>query len=62
MPVVSQSKRFNFDQSSSSFVNLPLQIQIVWPVCGALILAATPLVYRMMRVEAVSGPPAAVVD
>jgi MFS family permease len=36
--------------------------QIVWPVCGTLILAATPLVYRMMRVEAVSGPPAAVVD
>jgi MFS family permease len=36
--------------------------QIVWPFCGILILAATPLVYRLMRVEAVLGNPAAAVD
>jgi MFS family permease len=36
--------------------------QIVWPFCGILILAALPLVYRLMRVEAVIANPAAVVD
>jgi hypothetical protein len=36
--------------------------QVVWPVCGVLILAATPLVYRLMRVEPLAGAPAAVVD
>jgi MFS family permease len=29
--------------------------QIVWPVCGAPILAAMPIVYRLMRVEAGGG-------
>jgi MFS family permease len=36
--------------------------QIVWPFCGFLILAALPLVYRLMRVEAVIGEPAPAVD
>ena len=30
--------------------------QIIWPVCGIPILAAIPLVYRLMRVEP-SGKP-----
>jgi MFS family permease len=32
--------------------------QILWPVCGIPILAAIPLVYRMMRVEPSGGTPA----
>jgi predicted MFS family arabinose efflux permease len=36
--------------------------QIVWPFCGFMILAALPLVYRLMRVEALIGEPAPAVD
>jgi MFS family permease len=32
--------------------------QILWPVCGIPILAAIPLVYRMMKVEPSGGTPA----
>jgi MFS family permease len=32
--------------------------QILWPVCGIPILAAIPLVYRMMKIEPTDGPPA----
>jgi Na+/melibiose symporter-like transporter len=34
--------------------------QILWPVCGFPILAAIPLVYRLMRVEPTGGPEATV--
>ena len=36
--------------------------QIVWPVCGIPILAALPLVYRLMTAETVAGRPAQAVD
>ena len=36
--------------------------QIVWPVCGIPILAALPLVYRLMTAEQVDRKPAPAVD
>jgi MFS family permease len=30
--------------------------QVLWPVCGIPILAAIPLVYRLMRIEQAGGP------
>jgi MFS family permease len=36
--------------------------QIVWPVCGIPILAALPIVYRLMRIEPLNGTPAPIVD
>jgi MFS family permease len=35
--------------------------QIVWVVCGIPILAAIPLVYRLMKVEPVNGRPGVIV-
>ena len=35
--------------------------QAVWFVCGIPILAAIPLVYRLMKAERVSGKPTAIV-